>query len=298
MKENLKLSISIVLPCYNEEMSIGRTIAKIKDVLESSNIQEYEIILVDDGSTDNSYTEALKFKTDARILRHEKNRGYGASIKTGIHKARFDWICITDIDGTYDFNQFTDLLKHTKNNDMVVGARTGNFVQYSKLRSIPKFFLVRFASYLIEEKIPDLNSGFRIFKKVKCQKFSNFYPNGFSFTTTITMLFLSTDFNVKFIPIDYYKRTGKSKINPITDTLNFLSLILKIGMYTNPLKAFCPIIYATTIGLIASLFYDIFIINNLTDKSLLIFFFLINLSFFALATDMLRKLIASNVKKE
>jgi len=298
MKENHKLSISIVLPCYNEEKSIGRTITKISDVLESTNLLEYEIILVDDGSTDNSYPEAIKFKSDVTILRHEKNMGYGASIKTGIGKARFEWICITDIDGTYDFDQFRDLLKHTKNKDMVVGARTGNFVQYSKLRAIPKFFLVRFASYLIGKKIPDLNSGFRIFKKKRCLEFSKFYPNKFSFTTTITMLFLSNEFNVKFVPIDYYKRTGKSKINPVNDTLNFFSLIIKIGMYTNPLRAFFPVIFATSVGLIASLFYDIFFIQNLTDKSLLIFFFLINLSFFALATDMLRKLIASNVKKE
>ena len=124
---------------------------------------------------------------------------------------------------------------------MVVGSRTGENVKIPLIRKPAKWFIGKLANYITGQKIPDINSGLRVFKKKAFLPFQNIIPDGFSFTTTITLGMLSSGYKVKFIPIDYFHRDGKSKIKPIRDTINFIKLILKIGLYFAPLKIFMPI---------------------------------------------------------
>jgi len=230
-------SISIIIPAYNEEKSIGRVIDEVEAVV-SGMVPEYEIIVVNDGSRDRT-GEILRQKK-VKLLEHMVNQGYGASLKHGIGRADHEYILIMDADGTYPENAIPLLLEEADRYDMVVGARTGKEVAIPPLRKFPKWVLKKLADYLVGMKIPDLNSGLRVFKKTVALSFSNLLPAGFSFTTTITLAFLSNGYQVHYIPIDYHKRRGKSKFRPLQDTFNLITLILRTSLYFNPLKIFVP----------------------------------------------------------
>lgn len=229
--------ISAIIPAYNEENGIAEVISELTAVLRELNIT-FEIIVVNDGSTDRT-GEILK-DLDVILLDHPSNRGYGAALKDGIKEAKYDNILILDADGTYPQDAIPALIVEADRYDMVVGSRTGVHVAIPPHRRFPKWFLRKMADYLVGMKIPDLNSGLRIFKKNIALRFFNILPNGFSFTTTITVALLSNNYRVKFFPINYNKRTGKSKFRPIQDTFNLLNLILRTSLYFNPLKIFIP----------------------------------------------------------
>ena len=230
--------ISIVIPAYNEENGIVDSVKWVQDVMEKSKY-DYELIVVDDGSDDRT-SERVR-TTGARVVRHDTNRGYGASLKTGIRSAKGDWIVITDADSTYPADRIPDLLRHASDHDMVVGARIGSAAKIPLIRRPAKWALAQLANYLAETKIPDYNSGLRAFRKNLAERFFKILPQGFSFTTTITLSALTNGFRVKYIPIEYFKRTGKSKIRPIKDTYNFAMLIVRTTVYFNPLRVFMPI---------------------------------------------------------
>ncbi len=262
-----RCKVSIVIPAFNEEESIAQVMEELDRVLREK-VADYEIIVVDDGSTDRT-AQALE-GMDIRVVRHEENRGYGASLKTGIRKAAGEIIVITDADATYPSEEIPTILSFTDRYDMVVGARTGETVKIPLIRRPAKWFLNRLANYLSETKIPDLNSGLRAFRREIVMKFFNILPDGFSFTTTITLGMLSNGYTVKYHPIDYFKRGGKSKIRPIKDTFNFILLIVRTIMYFNPLKVFLPASFFFILVGIALLAYDIFVIRNLGDKTVLV----------------------------
>lgn len=236
MKEMINLSV--VIPAYNEEKSIRQTIDQINRILTQEAL-DYEIIIVDDGSEDRT-KEFIKDFKDVILIEHEINKGYGASLKDGIKKAKFGWICIIDADGTYPVEDISKLLSYVPQHDMVTGARTGKFVKIPFLRKPAKWFLNQLANYLTKTKIPDLNSGLRIFRKEIIERFVNLFPDGFSFTTTLTIACLTNNYKVKFIPINYYKREGKSSISAIRDFTGFVQLIIRLVLYFKPLNFFIP----------------------------------------------------------
>ena len=277
--------LSIIIPVFNEAKCIAQTLSKLSDILEKSNF-EYEIIVVDDGSTDNTRQNIPDTK-HTRVISHESNMGYGAAIKTGLTKTVFERVCITDADGTYPLDEIPKLNTLMQDHDMVVGSRTGAQVEYSWLRKIPKFFLKYYIEFITDKEVPDINSGLRIFNRAKALEFYKLYPNGFSFTTTITIAFITNGFNVLFDPISYKKRIGKSKIQPIRDTLRFFQLITRLGMYFAPLKILTPFIFVLGFSFLASLGYDIFFLEDITDKSVLLLLFTLNTIFFALIADMI-----------
>ena len=246
--------ISIVIPAYNEAAAIAETVREIRRVLSESGI-EGEIVIVDDGSTDNT-SEAVA-QTDTRLIRHPHNRGYGASLKTGIRQAQNDVIVIIDADGTYPIDAIPALAEKMSAYDMVVGARTGATVQVPMLRRPAKWMLNRLANYLSGVEIPDLNSGLRAFRKNVAIGFFRLLPSGFSFTTSITLAMLTNDYNVLYIPVNYYKRVGKSKIRPLQDTINFFSLVVRMVLSYRPLRVFIPMIAALSAVSLAKAIYDI-----------------------------------------
>ncbi|MGE0784277.1 MAG: glycosyltransferase family 2 protein [Sandaracinaceae bacterium] len=236
--------VSIVIPCYNEENGVAPTLDELVRVIdeELSRLCPIEVLIVDDGSTDQTAARIEPFLGErVRLIRHPQNRGYGASIKSGVREARYDWILITDADGTYPNEHIPELLAHRTTHDMVVGARTGKVSAVPLIRRPPKWVLRKLASALSGFPIPDLNSGLRLMRKERLVEYERILPNGFSYTTTITIAMISAGNPVKYIPINYLKREGRSKIRPIADTLNFLRLIVRTVMYFDPLRVFLPL---------------------------------------------------------
>jgi glycosyltransferase involved in cell wall biosynthesis len=227
----------VIVPAFNEAAHVAGQVRAVREVLEQSG-WEFEIIVVDDGSSDHTAQQALS--TGVRVLRHRRNRGYGAALKRGIAAARFDWILITDADGTYPASAIPELLGLARENDMVVGARTGQTVKIPMVRRPAKWFLGRLASYLAGRKLPDLNSGLRLMRKDLVEKYLHLLPSGFSFTTTITLASACNDHPVEYVPINYHARLGESKIRS-RHAYDFLLLILRTIVFFNPLKVFLPI---------------------------------------------------------
>ncbi len=278
----------MIIPCFNEADSIKNTVEELERSLISAGMK-YEIIVVDDGSTDGSSAviEELKIK-DLVLIKNDINLGYGASIKTGIRKSLYNWVGICDADGTYPVDRIKDMAPHFEDHDMVIGIRTGDVKAVPFLRRPAKWFLNKFSSYLAQRKIKDVNSGLRFFKKEIILKFWNIFPDGFSFTTTSTMLFTMENLKVKNISINYFKRKGKSKIRPIKDTYNFFLLIMRITMLFNPLRIFMPIFFFTLTLSFGSLGRDIYI-RNLTDTTVLLFVFSLIIFLIGLLADLVNR---------
>ena len=290
------MKTSIIIPCYNEKHAIRETIECIWTVVRTSDIKNVEIIAVNDGSTDGSehVLNSLAAESQAGellVIHHNRNQGYGAALKTGIRRSQSDYICITDADGTYPNERIPELIQKITSNDldMVVGARIGENVDYSKIRSIPKMVLVPWVSFLCGTEVPDMNSGLRIFRRDRSLDFLKLLPDGFSFTTTITICLLRNRYAVEFIPISYTKRIGKSHIKPFRDTLRFTQLILRTGMYFAPMRLLAPLIAALAVLFTISGIYDLTALNNLTDKTVLLGFASLNVFLFALLADMIDK---------
>ena len=230
---------SIVIPAYNEEAAIGDDLDVIKRTMDSTG-RPYEIIVVNDGSTDRT-VEIVSSRQGVQLVHHERNRGTGAARTTGIQAARGDVIIMTDGDGTYPNQDMPKLLECLEQCDMVIGARRQEQGTAKWLRAPAKWFIRRLAAYLTETEIPDLNSGMRAFKKDIAMRYLNLLPNTHSWVSTITIAFLSDGYSVKFIPIDYYKRKGRSSFHPIKDTYNYITLVVRAVTYFNPLKVFLPV---------------------------------------------------------
>lgn len=230
--------VSIIIPAYNEREGILPVIRSLQSLKERHG-NRWEIIIVDDGSTDGT-PEIIKDMQDIVLIQHPLNRGYGAAIKTGIRHAKYATIVISDADGTYPIHDIPNLLIHLSKNEMVVGARKSNSANIPFIRKPAKWLLNKLANYLTGINIPDLNSGFRAMKKDAVMKFIYLLPNGFSFTTTITLAMLTNGCAVEYIPIEYEMRSGKSKIRPVRDTINFAQLIVRTVLYFDPLKIFLP----------------------------------------------------------
>jgi len=236
--------ISVVLPVFNEIDSVDTTIQSLLRVLGKIN-EPYEIIIVNDGSTDGTanFLKNASLPATVKILTNKKNLGYGASLKIGIKKTEYEYLFIVDCDGTYPLDKIDEMVRPLFNDecDMVVGARMGKDVRIPLIRRPAKWLLKCLADYLTGEKIPDLNSGFRGIRKEAVQKFFYLLPDGFSFTTTITLAMITNHYRVEYVTISYQKRIGKSKIRPFRDTANFIQLIIRTVLYFDPLKVFLPI---------------------------------------------------------
>ncbi|HLE62242.1 MAG TPA: glycosyltransferase family 2 protein [Pyrinomonadaceae bacterium] len=229
--------VSIVMPAFNEEASVQMAIWELRDLMLRHGITA-EFIVVDDGSSDS--TARVAKAAGARVIQHRSNRGYGSSLKTGIAEATYDILAITDADGTYPSQYLPQMLEELEHADMVVGARVGSKVHIPLVRRPAKWLLNFLANYVSGRRIPDLNSGLRVFRRDVVTQYFPILPDQFSFTTTITMAMLCDKYAVVYVPIDYHKRKGQSKIVP-WDAGSFAILILRIAMLFKPLRVFIPL---------------------------------------------------------
>ena len=240
MTDPTAVDVSVVLPVYNEVGHLAQEVKRIRSALESSG-RTFEIIVVDDGSDDGS-GEALEAIEGIRLIRFTINRGSGSARRAGTRAAVGRVVVWTDCDLTYpneDIPRLVDALDEGW--DQVVGARTSEQGTVRALRVPAKWLIRTLACYLTDTKIPDLNSGLRVFRREVGLQFLYLLPAGFSCVTTITMSFLANGYSVRYLPIDYAPRAGRSKFHWWTDTRRYLLQVVRMVLMYNPLRAFGPI---------------------------------------------------------
>ncbi|MDH3756041.1 MAG: glycosyltransferase family 2 protein [Acidimicrobiia bacterium] len=250
------IDVSVVLPVYNEKGHLLDEIARITEALDASRYT-YEIIVVDDGSDDGS-SEQLETIEGIRLLSFTHNRGSGSARRSGTQAARGDVVVWTDSDMSYPNDRIPELVDELDGWDQVVGARTSEQGTLKLFRVPAKFLIRKLASYLSATKIPDLNSGLRAFRRDVSLQFLHLLPVGFSCVTTITMTFLANGYSVKYVPIGYAKRAGKSKFHWWSDTRRYLTQVIRMILSYAPLRVIAPI--GTVLLLVGStkLVYDLF----------------------------------------
>lgn len=259
--------LTVVIPAFNEASSVRESVAEVFDRLDPLRVN-VEVIVVDDGSVDRTAQEAKS--AGARVLQHRSNRGYGASLKTGIIAATYDVIAITDADGTYPAKYLPEMISELEHADMVVGSRTGADVNIPISRRPAKWFLRILANYVSATKIPDLNSGLRVFRRDVAMQYFAILSDQFSFTTTITLAMLCDKYAVMYVPINYRKRQGKSKIMP-WDAGSFAVLIMRVAMLFRPLRVFLPIAIIAFIYGITKMLVDLTHDPNISASAIFAF---------------------------
>ncbi len=228
-------SVSIVVPAFNEEEAIRQSLDRI---VEHRFHQLYEVIFVDDGSTDRTFEIISQYPVIC--YRHKTNKGYGAALKTGIRKAKGRKIVILDSDGQHDPVYVSRVVEMLDEYDMVIGERDEQSVQ-AKRRLGGKWLIRRMGEILVEQKLPDFNSGFRGFDRKLISEMIHIMPNGFSFSTTSTLAFLKEGYSIGTFPINVKERRGRnSSLSLWKDGSKTILLLLRIIMLFNPMKIFIP----------------------------------------------------------
>ncbi len=229
----MNANVSIIIPAFNEEKGLPDVLKNLRAWHECSA----EIIVVDDGSTDETARVASEY--GARVIRHRNNKGYGAALKAGIRAAEREMVVTFDADGQFDANDIEKLVNALNDCDMAVGVRPQG-AGSPTLRKPGKWLLGKTANYLAQTEIPDLNCGFRTLRVDTAKRFLNLLPNGFSFTTTLTLAMFKDGYNVAYLPITVHPRnTGTSSVR-VADGFNTLLLIIRIIALFDPLKVFLP----------------------------------------------------------
>ncbi|MDP2623447.1 MAG: glycosyltransferase family 2 protein [Actinomycetota bacterium] len=252
----VKYDVSIVLPIHNEAGHLVEEIERIRRAMDASRFS-YEIIAVDDGSTDGSAAE-LATVDAIRVIRFADNRGSGSARRYGSSVAQGEVVVWTDVDMTYPNDQIPELVDALQGHDQVVGARRSEEGTVKLFRRPAKWLIRKLASYLAGVKIPDLNSGFRAFRREVGAQFLHLLPRGFSCVTTLTMTFLTNGYSIRYVPIDYAPRRGVSKFHWWSDTRRFILQVVRMALSYEPLRVFGPPAAILGITGIGKLIYDLF----------------------------------------
>lgn len=258
------MKASVVMPAKNEAATVATVVSVIK-----VRYPDFEVIVVDDGSTDR--TAELASEAGAKVVSHPYSKGNGAAIKSGARAAVGEVIVFMDADGQHDPEDIARLLAEIEAGyDLVVGARQQGS-QASVGRGLANGFYNRLATYMTGHRVEDLTSGFRAVRASKFREFLYLLPNGFSYPTTSTMAFFRAGYSVTYVPIHAAQRVGKSHIKPLSDGVRFLLIIFKIGTLYSPLKLFAPV--SALAFLIATLWYGYTLVieGRFTNMSALLY---------------------------
>lgn len=230
---------SFVIPAYNEEQGIAKVLEEILALAHKGNV---EVVVVNDCSKDGTAAVVEKYaKTHprVRVLSNVQNWGYGYSLKRGISVAQHEHIVILDADGSYPVSAIPLLIaEYEKGFPMVVGARHGIYYRGSFAKRVGRVFFRLLSEFATGRRIPDINSGLRVFRKDLATDFFHTLSSGFSFTTTITLAFMLNAHSVHYVPIEYHKREGVSKVHYLRDTLRSMQIIIESIVFYNPIKIF------------------------------------------------------------
>lgn len=234
-------NITVVIPAFDESESLS---TNLPGWIQHSEIQNWDLIIVDDGSIDNTKAVLENFLSlpRLRILRHPRNRGYGAALKTGISQAATPYVATMDADGQHAIEQIGDLYRELISNrvDMVIGSRPASATR-DRYRRLGKAAIRRLTRLLFATDIRDLNSGMRIYKTNVAKEFLSFCPDSMAFSDIIALLHLNTKAQVLEVPVTIRSRTsGRSTINTIT-AIDTVLEIINIVMWFRPLRVLLPI---------------------------------------------------------
>ena len=267
----MRRSCAIIVPVFNEELAVADTVRRIQDICSRVSGYDFEIICIDDGSSDGS-GRILAALPGITVLGHPVNRGYGAALRTGLDYCTQDWVFITDADGTYPLEDLVHLLERAESGvDMVVGSRAGAGISLSPFRRLARWILRKMVHGLTGVMVPDLNSGMRIFRRSLFAEFRHLLPLGFSFTTTLTVASLYSGRRVEYIPVHYQRRVGRSNIKPVKDFIGFVILIVRLASYFEPLRFFLPVSFALfALGILRAV-RDVIVVNQFGALSVILF---------------------------
>jgi glycosyltransferase involved in cell wall biosynthesis len=279
--------VSIVIPMYNEREAIGAELERITSTMEAC-AYTYEIIVVDDGSADDG-AEIVAQWDGVQLIQHPSNRGVGAARTTGLKAARGELVAMTDADGTYPGEDIPRMVAELqeKNCDMVIGARTREAGTVRVLRSSAKSFIRLLAQYMTGQPIPDLNSGLRVMRRDVALKYLRYLPTTHSWVSTITLAMMNNGRQVTWVDIDYFPRVGKSTFHPITDTYNYLTLVVRTVMYFNPLRIFLPASLVLFLLGLAKTLYDNFFLQNIRESDVVILLSAVLVGMMGLLADLI-----------
>lgn len=225
---------TIVIPAFNEAAALG---AVLRDIQAVSLELGATVTVIDDGSSDA--TAEVARAAGATVVRHARNLGYGAALKTGIRDAATEYVITMDADGQHDGAALRRVWARRAEADMVVGARQG--LLHSRAWRMPsKWFLRAIAAYLTRQPIVDLNSGLRVYRRSVLMKYLHLCPSGFSFTTTMTLAMLGRGWRVFYEPIDIRPRQGVHSTVTVRTGLETIILVLRLIALFNPLRVFVP----------------------------------------------------------
>jgi glycosyltransferase involved in cell wall biosynthesis len=229
--------ISVVIPALNEQESIGATVQQITEMIAASGYEEGEVIVVDDGSSDETRCRAES--GGAQVVSHPQNIGYGRSLKDGIKAATHDTVVIIDADSTYPVAAIPGLVEeYRKGFDMVVGARSGSVYHGPAFKRAMRLFLKFMVEFTTGRSIPDVNSGLRVFSRSDVTPYFAHLSDGFSFTTSLTLAYMMTGRFVQHVAIPYNRRAGATKVRLVRDSLRTLQFIVEAILYYNPIKIY------------------------------------------------------------
>ncbi|QUX30154.1 glycosyltransferase family 2 protein [Nocardiopsis akebiae] len=243
--EDRPVRVTIVLPCYNEEDHVVDEVKRICGAMDASGYS-YELLAVDDASTDATLArlrDAEPVYPHMRVIAFGHNGGAGTVRRIGSQRARGEFVVWTDADMSYPNERIPELvrmLEEDPGTDQVVGARTQEMGSHKALRVPAKWVIRKIAERLTNTRIPDLNSGLRVFRREVARPYLRLLPPGFSCVTTITLAFLSNQHPVRYVPIGYAKRAGTSKFHFVGDAYRYILQVLRMVMYFNPLKVLMP----------------------------------------------------------
>ncbi|MFN8097430.1 MAG: glycosyltransferase family 2 protein [Dermatophilaceae bacterium] len=248
--------VTIVLPCYNEGEHVLLEIDRITRVMLASGLT-YELLCIDDASTDNTLEVLRGAERDypnIRLMPFRRNGGSGTARRIGTQQARGEIVVWTDADMTYENERIPELVRHLLDDptyDQVVGARTTEEGTHKWLRVPAKWLIRKIAERLTNQKIPDLNSGLRAFRRGVSLPYLRLLPAGFSCVTTITIAFLSNQHDILYVPTSYAKRAGTSKFHFVRDAYRYILQVLRMVMYFDPLKVLMPMaLWLVVIGVV------------------------------------------------
>ncbi len=254
--------VSIILPCYNEQDHVTDEVKRICVAMDASGY-DYELLAYDDASTDETLArlhEAAPRFPRMQVVHFHRNGGSGTVRRIGTQRARGEIVVWTDADMSYPNERIPELVQMLEKDstiDQVVGARTSEQGTHKILRIPAKWFIRKLAEQLTGSQIPDLNSGLRAFRREVALPYLRLLPPGFSCVTTITIAFLSNQHDVRYVPIEYAKRSGRSKFRFVTDAYRYILQVLRMVMYFNPLKVLMPLaLFLLGVG-IAKAIYDV-----------------------------------------
>ncbi len=254
-KYMLATPVSVIIPAYNEEEGLGNVIERVKNTL--GLVCPFEIIVVNDGSNDK--TGEIACSHSVSLIENPANIGYGFSLKRGIRAATHECVVITDADGTYPIEKLPEFIdKFNQGFDMVVGARQGSVYMSSVVKRFARACFKIMSEFVVGKRIPDINSGFRVLRKSKMLPILDDLSNTFSFTTSTTLIFFLRHYFIAYIPIEYHKRAGSSKVHYVRDALIASQIMAEIISRYNPIKMFLLLSLPAAILMIIFLLLSIF----------------------------------------